>query len=135
MATQVEISRALHESMVRHVLSIYPMEGCGLLAGNGGRVQQLYAIDNIRNSPIEYEMDPGQQLRAMIDLEEKGWELIAIYHSHPNGPPVPSASDVSQAYYPETAYVIISLVDQQQPSVRCFNIVSGKVAEVPLLLV
>jgi len=135
MAKHIEISRALYESMVQQVLSVYPIEGCGLLAGKDVRIQQMYAVDNIRNSPIVYEMDPGQQLRAMIDLEENGWELMAIYHSHPNGPPTPSASDVSQAYYPDAAYVIISLIDQQHPTVRCFNIVSGKVTEIPLQLV
>jgi proteasome lid subunit RPN8/RPN11 len=135
MATRIEISIAQYETLVQQALSAYPLEACGLMAGNEVRVQRLYPANNILKSPIAYEMDPTQQLQAMIDMEQRGWELIAIYHSHPQGPPVPSATDVAQAYYPEAAHVIISLTDQQRPTIRCFNIISGKVTEIPLQLV
>jgi proteasome lid subunit RPN8/RPN11 len=76
-------------------------------------------------------MDPNQQLEAMLDLEERGLQMLAIYHSHPHGPEIPSASDIAQATYPDSAYVIISLADKQQPSFRAFNIVDGQVKEIP----
>jgi proteasome lid subunit RPN8/RPN11 len=104
------------------------------MAGDDNRVRRLYPVENIRKSPIEYEMNPVEQLKAMIDLEERGWQLIGIYHSHPHGPQVPSATDVDQAYYPESAYVIISLLGQQ-PAIRAFNIISGTVTEIPLHVV
>jgi proteasome lid subunit RPN8/RPN11 len=66
----------------------------------------------------------------MLDLEERGLEMLAIYHSHPHGPETPSTSDIAQATYPESAYVIISLADKQKPSVRAFNIVDGRVEEI-----
>jgi len=131
MTKHLEITRAHIETVIRQARSAYPLEACGLMAGDDNRVRHLYPVENIRRSPVEYEMDPAEQLRAMIDLEEKGWELIAIYHSHPHGPQVPSATDVDQAYYPEAAYVIVSLLDQQ-PRVRAFNIVAGQVAEISL---
>lgn len=135
MPTHIEVTLAQFETMVQQALSGYPNEACGLVAGNDVRTKHLYPVENIRRSPIAYEMDPVEQLRAMIDLEQRGWELIAIYHSHPNGPPVPSATDVEQAYYPESAHVIISLVDRQQPAVRCFNIITDRVTEIPLIIV
>lgn len=135
MITHLEITQAQLETIVQQARSAYPLEACGLMAGDENQVRQLYPVTNIRESPIEYEMDPIEQLRAMIDLEDKGWELIAIYHSHPHGPQVPSASDVNQAYYPESAYVIVSLLDRQQPAIRAFNIISGRVTEIPLHVV
>lgn len=105
------------------------------MAGKKGQVRHLYAVKNIRYSPVAFEMDPLEQLTAMLDMEEKGWDLVAIYHSHPHGPQTPSPTDVAQAYYPEAAHVIISLSDQSQPKVRAFTIVSGSVTEIDLHLV
>lgn len=135
MARAINLTQAQYDSLVRQAQSDYPLETCGLLAGEGNRVRQLYPIDNIRQSPVEYEMDPVGQLTAMLDLEERGWELIAIYHSHPHGPQVPSITDIKQAYYPDAAYVIVSLADRRQPRVRAFRIVSGDVNEISLQVV
>ena len=135
MATNIEITQTHFDALVQQAQSAYPLESCGLMAGEENRVRQLYPVENIRESPVEYEMDPVGQLKAMMDLEEKGWELIGIYHSHPHGPQVPSATDVNLAYYPDSVYVIVSLIDRRRPSVRAFNIVSGQVTEVPLRVV
>lgn len=118
--------------MLEQVQAAYPLEACGLLAGQGHQVRKVYPVENRLTSSYAYEMDPGQQLAAMIDLEERGWELLAIYHSHPQGPAFPSASDIAQAYYPETAHVIISLRYRRRPSVRAFRISDASVKELPL---
>ena len=68
--------------------------------------------------------------RNMLAMEAEGLELIAIYHSHPDGPARPSATDVANAYYPDTVQLIISLADRARPSVRTFTIIDGVVAEV-----
>ncbi len=51
-------------------------------------------------------MDPSEQVRALFGFVESGLELIAIYHSHPSGPPGPSLTDLREAAYPE-AYQLI----------------------------
>ena len=121
--------------MLAQLQAVYPLEGCGLLAGRAGRVERVYPVDNALHSPFEYEMDPRQQLQAMLDLEDAGWELLAIYHSHPHGPPDPSATDVARAYYPEALHVIVSLANHERPSVRAFSISGGQVEEVLLEIV
>jgi len=108
-----------------------PLEGCGLMAGLDARVSRIYPVSNRLASPYNYEMEPVQQLEAIMDLEERGLDLLAIYHSHPHGPDVPSASDVSQAYYPDSLYIIVSFRIERRPSVRAFHILDGKVTEVP----
>jgi proteasome lid subunit RPN8/RPN11 len=59
------------------------------------------------------------------------FEPLAIYHSHPQGPSVPSPTDIAEAFYPDSVYIILSLA-QQPPSVRAFRIVGGVVTEVEL---
>ena len=47
----------------------------------------------------------------MIEIEENGWSLGAIYHSHTRSPAYPSQTDVNLAFYPDSLYLIVSLVD------------------------
>lgn len=119
----------IYQIMLAHVQDALPLEACGLLAGHDNLISHIYLIDNILNSPVEFEMDPQQQLAAMLDVEEEGLELIAAYHSHPVGPQTPSQTDVARAYYPELAQIIIALGDREGPPVRAFEIVDGDITE------
>ncbi|MFQ5400542.1 MAG: M67 family metallopeptidase [Anaerolineae bacterium] len=128
------LQQPTYEQMLALVQAAYPLEACGLLAGQGERAAQLYPIDNILRSPTAFEMDPLQQVEAMLQIEAQGLELLAIYHSHPHGPQKPSASDVARAFYPETVQLIISLQERRRPVTRAFTIVDGHVREVPFLI-
>lgn len=124
------IARPFLNQMLDHLQGCYPLEGCGLLAGDEqGRVTAVYPIDNILQSPTTYEMDPQQQLEAMLALEAAGWHLLAIYHSHPQGPEHPSITDIALAYYPEALHIIVSLRKQNSPIVRAFRILDQEVVE------
>ncbi|MGQ0601631.1 MAG: M67 family metallopeptidase [Anaerolineales bacterium] len=112
-----------------------PNEACGLLAGVGGVVQHVYPIENIRRSPVAYEMQPEQQIRTMDEIEARGWEITAIYHSHPAGPSVPSPTDIAEAYYPESLYLICSADARGAWVGRAFRIENGTVTEVPVEIV
>jgi proteasome lid subunit RPN8/RPN11 len=133
MAEEVlSMKRPLFQAMLAHLQANYPLEACGILAGKGNQALRLYAIDNILASPVAYEMDPRQQLQAMIELEDDGLEMVAVFHSHPTGPERPSPTDVAQAYYPDCIYVIVSLADQERPVVRGFRIENGRYHEVAI---
>jgi len=124
------ITRPFLTQMLDHLQACYPLEGCGLLAGDEmGTVTAVYPIDNVRQSPTAYEMDPQQQIEAMLALEAAGWQMLAIYHSHPLGPEHPSATDIALAYYPEALHVIVSLREQNAPGVRAFQIMRQEVIE------
>lgn len=125
------IERPLLNQILNHLQACYPLEGCGLLAGDGetGWVTAVYPIENSLHSPTAYQMDPTQQVQAMLDLEARGWQLLAIYHSHPHGPELPSVTDVTLALYPEALYVIVSLQERAVPVVRAFRIAGQAVVE------
>ena len=126
----LQIKRPLLEKMLDHLQACYPLEGCGLLAGDAqGRVTAVYPIENSLHSPTTYEMEPHQQIEAMLALEAAGWQLLAIYHSHPQGPEQPSTTDIAQAYYPEALHIIVSLREQTVPVVRAFQILGQEVIE------
>jgi proteasome lid subunit RPN8/RPN11 len=94
--------------MRAHVAAASPEEACGLLAGRAGQTAHIFEIENELHSATRYRMAPKQQLEAFMEMEERGWELLAIYHSHPSGPVGPSATDLAEALYPEALHLIWS---------------------------
>jgi proteasome lid subunit RPN8/RPN11 len=128
----VYIPRALIDEMVRHALAERPNEACGMVAGIGNRALKVYPAANADPSPVRYLMEPRDQLRIMRDIEERGWELLGIFHSHTHTAAYPSQTDVSLAYYPDALYIIISLADENHPVVRAFHIVDGQITEEPI---
>lgn len=135
MGDRLTIPKAIYEQMLQQTQAAYPLEACGLLAGADRRVARLYAVDNVLASRTAYEMEPRQQVKAMLAMEKAGWELVAIYHSHPTGPQTPSVSDVEQATYPQAAQIIVSLAPPQEPVARAFSIVDGQVDEIMMFVV
>lgn len=111
-----------------------PEEACGFLMGTNGVVQRVFAIENDLHSLVKYEMNPKQQLDAMLWAEENGLEITAIFHSHPTGPATPSYRDIVQFYYPGVAAVILSFSNQQW-TCQAFIIENGSYKKVPLELV
>jgi len=122
------------QAMVDHVRRYWPEEACGLLGGPPGQVEVLYLVENILHSPVAYEMDPHTQVEAMVELEGRGWDVVGIFHSHPGGPPAPSPTDVSQAYYPDAAYVILSPTTSGEWQAKGFSVVDGAAKEIPLVV-
>ena len=124
------IERPFLNQILEHLQNCYPREGCGLVAGNEmGQVTNVYPIDNILQSPTAFQMEPRQQIKAILNLEEQGWQMAAIYHSHPLGPEQPSISDIQQAHYPETLTMIVSLKNRDEPTIRVFQIEEQTVTE------
>ena len=104
------LKRHQWEEMRRQVAADAPIEACGLLAGTQPEVQRVVPVPNVLNSPSRYRFDPYAQLAAFDQIEQSGLEILAIYHSHPKGPPHPSPTDVNEAFYP-VVYVIWSQAD------------------------
>lgn len=79
-----------------------------------------------------YLIDPREQLGAFRAMDERGEELVAIYHSHPASQPFPSPTDRDEASYPDAVHVLVSL-RADEPEVRAFRILAdGAVRELAL---
>ncbi|MDD2695267.1 MAG: M67 family metallopeptidase [Anaerolineales bacterium] len=130
---ELVIASELMQAMRAAVERSLPLEACGLLAGVGNEALAVLPVTNSLRSPVAYRMDPQEQLQAFLSIEAHGWDLLAIYHSHPSGPAHPSATDISQAYYPETPYLIWS-PRKEGWQCRGFFIRDGEVSEIRLVV-
>jgi [CysO sulfur-carrier protein]-S-L-cysteine hydrolase len=127
-AERLTLSQAHRDQMVEHARRDYPNECCGMVSGKAMVATHVYSLRNAAASPFLYEID-RDDLKKVIEIENDGEELIAIYHSHTHTEAFPSQTDIRLAYYPESAYLIVSLADPAGPSVRAFRIVDGEVTE------
>ncbi len=110
-----------------------PNETCGIIGGKGGRALKIFPLKNIDPEPrTRYSSDAHELLHALREIEDKGWEHLAIYHSHPASPAYPSPIDIARAFYPDAIYLLVSLMNPEQATVRAFAINQGKVVEVTL---
>jgi proteasome lid subunit RPN8/RPN11 len=95
----IRYSDTLLAQVCRHAESEYPREACGMIAGpkGGGASNSVYPVRNVqdelhledpdtytRDARTAYHMDARQQLAIERTFGERGLELKAIYHSHPD---------------------------------------------------
>jgi proteasome lid subunit RPN8/RPN11 len=122
----------MREEIIAHARAGFPEEVCGIISGRDGVAVELHRGRNVSPRPrTTYEMDVDT-LMKQIAFDDAGLMLAAIYHSHPAGPPTPSPTDIDRAFYPDSVYIICSLADPAQPSLRGFRIVDGAMREVTL---
>jgi proteasome lid subunit RPN8/RPN11 len=135
----MKIEQALYDEMVAHALADAPNECCGVIASAGGTATKLYRTTNIHASPLRYEIEPVDLLRAFSEIDAADWSLGAIYHSHTRSAPLPSQTDINMAYmadgttsrWPGTLYIIVGVAGAA-PEIRAFRIEGGGVEEVAL---
>jgi proteasome lid subunit RPN8/RPN11 len=130
----------LLDEMVSHARKSLPDEACGMLGGIAGQVRKLYALENSNPSPATYIIDPLDQLKTIKDMDSEGLELLGIYHSHPDSPPLPSITDINRAFFPGTrelnypgvVYVIVGL-SGPAPEVKAYRIEADGVVPVEIV--
>lgn len=123
MPFRLIVPAALHSAMVAQALAERPNECCGLLAGvvegGVGRAVARYPLVNELASPTEYLSEPRGLFLAHKDMRARGLEVLAVYHSHPTTPAVPSRTDRERLYSEDVMCLIISLA-ATPPEVRAW---------------
>lgn len=136
----LQIERQFVDEMIAHSREAMPNECCGILAGAGGSVSKVYRMTNVAASAVRFSMDPLEINKVDQEAGEMGWELAVIYHSHTHSEAYPSDTDVRLAndthwLWPEVRYILVSLMEPENPSVRLFSINHGDISEEPLEVV
>jgi proteasome lid subunit RPN8/RPN11 len=124
-----ELDGVFTKEIVEQALREFPNEACGVIAAEAGVPVKVFAMTNADASPVTYRLDGKEQLTVFDEIDERGWDLWAIYHSHTHTEAYPSETDRRLAFYPESRYLVLSVADRDNPVIRAFFIRDGEVEE------
>lgn len=135
----LRLNKSQLDAVIDHARSCKPEEACGILAGtsdsNGTRtVERVFLMENAEHSTTFYMLESREQFRVFDEMEKEGLEPVAIFHSHPHSPAVPSVHDMELAFYPHSLYLIVSLMNEE-PDFHAYRIVDKKVTEAGIEIV
>lgn len=105
---KVAISRGLLDQITAHAAQLPDEEVCGLLLGNGERIEAVRRAANVAADRRRlFELDPAVLLAAYRSARAGGPRVLGHYHSHPHGDPSPSPCDADNAV-PGTLWLLIA---------------------------
>ncbi len=129
MPFRLIVPEQVYREMLEQAIAEQPNECCGLLGGVVeigsdatvpiGRVLRRYPLVNELKSAVEYRSESGSLFDAIRDMRNNQWDTLAVYHSHPASPPVPSKKDREMNWSTEVVNVIVS-VQTTPPTVRAW---------------
>jgi proteasome lid subunit RPN8/RPN11 len=128
----VKIDQSLLQIVIDHALEDAPNECCGVLAVRDGVVDRVIPLENAKQSPFSFEIEPSVLLKAYTEIEDSGAELGVIYHSHTRSAPVPSQTDINFGErWPDVEWLIVGT--KGRTTVQSWLISEkGVVTEVPV---
>ena len=130
----LRIPKDIYEQIIVQARAEAPIEACGVLAGIDDKVEKIYEMTNADASADHFMMTPEEQFAAIKDMRSAGLKMLAIYHSHHESPARPSQEDIRLALTPDVVYVIVSLLDGDNPVAKGFVIEDGLVTETPVAI-
>ncbi|MCH7703135.1 MAG: M67 family metallopeptidase [Planctomycetes bacterium] len=107
----LHLSQSHEQQIKREARAGYPHEVCGLLIGrvtrDGADVIRCASAPNVTDGDPRrrFSIAPQFLIDTQRRLRQEGLAVIGVYHSHPNQPPQPSQTDVTQGW-PGLYYVI-----------------------------
>jgi len=130
--SSVRLPAGLWDELLRHATEAAPQECCGLLLGRPGCILETAPAPNVAADPIRrFEVDPKAHFDAIRRARATGLDLIGAYHSHPDGAPVPSETDRSEAVEDEEFLHVI--VAPRLREIAAYSLITGNFVAVPLV--
>jgi len=94
----IKISESLRKNLELHANEQNPYEACAILLGNKDEkiweATEIFLTENIEKSEINFTVSNEQLLEGYKMAEEKGLDVVGIFHSHPKSLPLPSNTDI-----------------------------------------
>jgi proteasome lid subunit RPN8/RPN11 len=128
----MRIARSMLDEIVAQARAEAPNECCGIVGTRDGEAVELFKTRNAAASPLRYEIDSKDLLRAYTAIDDAGLDVGIIYHSHTRSAPEPSQTDINLARFPDAIYLIVGVQDPSRHELRAWYIDDGNVSEAPL---
>jgi proteasome lid subunit RPN8/RPN11 len=123
----LKVRQAEYEAMRRHGEETYPHECCGVMLGRAEAgtnvVERVVRAGNTRTDSLHnrYQIAPEELVKIQRQAREARLDIVGFYHSHPDHPARWSETDLREAHWMGSSYVITAVaggVAQQTNSFR-----------------
>ena len=120
------IPSSLYDQLRREAEVAYPNEGCGVLLGHSQDLQRtvtrVIPVTNIAGSPrSRYAIDPAELIPILATLRKPfAGAILGFYHSHPNHPALWSQTDLAEAHWLGSSYVITEVIGGTAAETKSF---------------
>ncbi len=130
----LRLTKQLRDRINAHGVDSYPYEGCGILLG---QVEDgnIIAVDIflVPNSWADEEekrerflIRDQDMLQAELAAAEIDADVVGIFHSHPDHPPIASPRDLAWAAWPGYSYLITEVWDRKPGDSRSWQLLDDR---------
>lgn len=138
-AGELRMARPACRELALAAAAGYPHEVCGLLIGRTGdgatTVERIVEVPNLdRDRPHDrYRLDPAGWVAADRGARAAGLDVVGVWHTHPDHPAHPSATDLAAAW-PDLSYLIVTTTMSGAVEARSWRLAEGGFREETLVL-
>ncbi|MBK8987435.1 MAG: M67 family metallopeptidase [Chloroflexi bacterium] len=140
----LQLTKSVHDQIKAHGAQSYPFEGCGLLLGRAENdaniVEAIVPTANTwpmeTEKPIRFQISADHMLQAEMEAMRRDLDVIGVFHSHPDHPPVASPRDLAWAAWSGYSYLITQVWEGEATYSQSWQLLadrSGFVEEVIVL--
>jgi proteasome lid subunit RPN8/RPN11 len=139
---KIHLTPGLLRQIEQHAEHAYPSEGAGVLLGHSYN----HHVEIVDVLPLENSFENGQRhrrymldaqamMQAELTAEAAQQEVVGIFHSHPDHPPIPSEYDLEHSL-PWFSYIISSIEAGKAKRSRAWRLVEdrSRFEEIELLI-
>ena len=126
----LKIAQEIYEKIKAHGINSYPNEGCGLLLGhvnNGDNiVTAVRPLPNVwpveQEKPTRFRIAEEDWRDVEIEAMANDFDVLGVFHSHPDHPPVASPRDLAWAAWAGYSYLITEIRAGRPASSRSWQL-------------
>lgn len=131
-ARNLALDAGIADRLIALARDALPAEACALLSGpDATRATRVHPARNALASRYRYDLHPEDLVRIVTAVEAAGEAIVAIFHSHPDGPATLSASDVRESRW-DVVQLVAGLAPGGGVELRAWRIADGEALEVQL---
>lgn len=121
----VALTRDIYEQIIEHARDSYPNECCGIMIGSNMKGKKIIYTHRAENTNTDrardrYIISPTEIFLMDREARSQGLDIIGFYHSHPDHPSAPSATDREWGQ-PNYSYMIVSVNGAKEAEARCWT--------------
>ena len=98
MQKKILLPKVFRQSLEQHANVQSPLEACAILFGTSNdktwETTDIFLTENIDKSEVNFTISNKQLMEGYTIAEDKGLDIVGIFHSHPNSQPSPSNTDI-----------------------------------------